>query len=123
MPLGDVGPATSCHCFVRLKNRATYVVYDACRQLPHAEASCSASIFPGSGDQRRFIGAWRQQGKFHVRSPTLFAAGHILGATDLPHRMISETMLAPRVALWSCTAPDCIAMAPTNLRLEQLRQS
>jgi rhodanese-related sulfurtransferase len=42
-----------------------------------------------------FTGARRRQGKFDVRSPALFAAGHILGATNLPHRMISETTLAP----------------------------
>jgi rhodanese-related sulfurtransferase len=80
--------------------------------------------FPGTGDQRRFTGARRQQGKFDVRSPALFAAGHILGATNLPHRMISETTLAPypkdRLVVVYCAGPHCNGANRAAVRLAEL---
>ena len=80
--------------------------------------------FPGTGDQRRFTGARWQQGKFDVPSPALFAAGHILGATNLPHRMISETTLAPypkdRLVVVYCAGPHCNGANRAAVRLAEL---
>lgn len=49
-----------------------------------------------------------------VRSPELFAAGHVPGALNLPHRKIVEGKLAgyPRDTLSSSTARDRTATAP-----------
>ena len=64
------------------------------------------------------------QGKFDVRSPALFAAGHILGATNLPHRMISETTLAPypkdRLVVVYCAGPHCNGANRAAVRLAEL---
>lgn len=59
-----------------------------------------------------------------VRSPTLFAAGHVPGATNLPHRRIVESNLAgfPREALFVvyCSGPHCNGADRAALRLARL---
>ena len=52
-----------------------------------------------------------------VRSPELFAAGHVPGAVNLPHRRIVERNLATVPARRRCsssTAPARTATAPTR---------
>lgn len=59
-----------------------------------------------------------------VRSPVLFAAGHISGATNLPHGKI----IASRMAEWPhetvfvayCAGPHCNGAARGALRLAEL---
>jgi rhodanese-related sulfurtransferase len=59
-----------------------------------------------------------------VRAPDMFAAGHIPGAVNLPHRRIVERNLAsyPADALFVvyCTGPHCNGADRAALRLARL---
>lgn len=59
-----------------------------------------------------------------VRSPSLFAAGHIPGAINLPHRKIIRSTLAawPLETLFVtyCAGPHCNAATRGALRLAEL---
>ncbi|MBU9678175.1 rhodanese-like domain-containing protein [Burkholderia multivorans] len=59
-----------------------------------------------------------------VRSPELFAAGHVPGALNLPHRKIVEGKLAgyPRDTLFVvyCAGPHCNGAARAASRLARL---
>ncbi len=59
-----------------------------------------------------------------VRSPTSFAAGHVPGATNLPHRRIAESSLAgfPADTLFVvyCSGPHCNGADRAALRLARL---
>lgn len=59
-----------------------------------------------------------------VRSPTLFAAGHVPGAVNLPHRKIVERNLAPFPAdalfVVYCTGPSCNGADRAALALARL---
>ena len=61
---------------------------------------------------------------FDVRSPELFAAGHVPGAVNLPHRRINERNLAeyPPDALFVvyCSGPHCNGADRAALRLATL---
>jgi hypothetical protein len=55
-----------------------------------------------------------------VRSPALYAAGHVPGAINLPHGRINERNLRgspPKCCSW-CTATDRTATAPIEARLD-----
>ena len=59
-----------------------------------------------------------------VRSPALFAAGHVAGAINLPHRKIIASKLAgwPEDTLFVtyCAGPHCNGAARGALRLAEL---
>jgi rhodanese-related sulfurtransferase len=59
-----------------------------------------------------------------VRSPELFAQGHVPGAVNLPHRKIIESMLKawPKDSLFVtyCAGPHCNGAARGALRLARL---
>lgn len=59
-----------------------------------------------------------------VRSPDLFASGHIPGALNLPHRKIIESRMAawPENTLFVtyCAGPHCNGAARAALRLARL---
>lgn len=59
-----------------------------------------------------------------VRSPDLFAAGHVPGAVNLPHRRINERNLEPYAAdtlfVVYCAGPHCNGADKGAIRLAQL---
>jgi rhodanese-related sulfurtransferase len=59
-----------------------------------------------------------------VRSPELFAAGHVPGAVNLPHRRIVERNVAPYPAdtlfVVYCAGPHCNAADKAAMRLAAL---
>ena len=59
-----------------------------------------------------------------VRSPELFASGHVPGAVSLPHRRIVERNLAPYAAgtvfVVYCAGPHCNGADKAALRLAEL---
>jgi rhodanese-related sulfurtransferase len=59
-----------------------------------------------------------------VRSPELFAAGHVPGAVNLPHRRINDRNLAPypdgTLFVTYCAGPHCNGADKGALRLAQL---
>ena len=59
-----------------------------------------------------------------VRSPALFAAGHVAGAINLPHAKISETTLATypndRLLVVYCAGPHCNGAHKAALRIAEL---
>lgn len=59
-----------------------------------------------------------------VRSPELFAAGHVPGAVNLPHRRIVERNLAPYSAdtlfVVYCAGPHCNGADKAAMRLAAL---
>lgn len=61
---------------------------------------------------------------FDVRAPELYAAGHVPGAVNLPHRKISEASLAPYPAetlfVVYCSGPHCNGADRAALRLAHL---
>ena len=61
-----------------------------------------------------------------VRSPSLYARGHIPGAVNLPHGKIVESMLAPWPAdtlfVTYCAGPHCNGAARGALRLARLQR-
>jgi rhodanese-related sulfurtransferase len=61
-----------------------------------------------------------------VRTPTLYAAGHVPGALNLPTRMISEQRLAdyPPDTLFVvyCAGPHCNGANKAAVKLAQLRR-
>lgn len=61
-----------------------------------------------------------------VRSPALYARGHIPGAINLPHGKIVESMLAPwptdTLFVTYCAGPHCNGAARGALRLARLQR-
>jgi rhodanese-related sulfurtransferase len=61
-----------------------------------------------------------------VRSPALFATGHIAGAINLPHGKIIESMLsrwpADTLFVAYCAGPHCNGAARGALRLARLKR-
>jgi rhodanese-related sulfurtransferase len=61
-----------------------------------------------------------------VRSPKLFAEGHILGAVNIPHRLITAERLAqyPKDTLFVtyCAGPHCNGATKGALRLARLNR-
>jgi rhodanese-related sulfurtransferase len=59
-----------------------------------------------------------------VRSPDLFVAGHVPGATNLPHRRINERSLAEQpdgvLFVVYCAGPHCNAADRAAVRLASL---
>jgi len=59
-----------------------------------------------------------------VRAPEAFAAGHVAGAVNLPHRRITETNLAAYPAdttfVVYCTGPHCNGADKAAVRLARL---
>jgi rhodanese-related sulfurtransferase len=59
-----------------------------------------------------------------VRSPDLFAAGHVPGAVNLPHRRIVERNLAPYppdvLFVVYCAGPHCNGADKASMRLAAL---
>lgn len=59
-----------------------------------------------------------------VRSPELFAAGHVPGAINLPHRRIHERALAPytddTLFVVYCSGPHCNGADRAAVRLARL---
>ncbi len=59
-----------------------------------------------------------------VRSPELFAAGHVRGAVNLPHRRIVERNVAPHPAdtlfVVYCAGPHCNGADKAAMRLAAL---
>jgi rhodanese-related sulfurtransferase len=71
----------------------------------------------GQGADRRFV-------VLDVRSPDLYATGHVPGAINLPHRLINERRLAsyPPDTLFVvyCAGPHCNGADKAALRLARL---
>jgi rhodanese-related sulfurtransferase len=59
-----------------------------------------------------------------VRAPALFAAGHVAGAINLPHRQISDATLAAypkdRLLVVYCAGPHCNGANRAALRIAAL---
>lgn len=59
-----------------------------------------------------------------VRSPALFAKGHVDGAINIPHARLSETRLAPfapdTLFVVYCAGPHCNSADKAALRLARL---
>lgn len=98
---------------------------------PPAPSDAAATYFaPGFSyetDCADVYGALRTNADFvllDVRSPALFAGGHVQGAISLPHGKITarrmEDWPADTVSVTYCTGPHCNGAARGALRLARL---
>lgn len=81
------------------------------------ETDCADVYYASNHEAKDFV-------LLDVRSPTLYAAGHVPGALNLPTRMISEQRLAdyPSDTLFVvyCAGPHCNGANKAAVKLAQL---
>jgi rhodanese-related sulfurtransferase len=81
------------------------------------ETDCADVFYASNHETRDFV-------LLDVRTPTLYAAGHVPGAINLPTRMLSEPRLAeyPADTLFVvyCAGPHCNGANKAAVKLAQL---